>query len=223
MSKEKYYLRYKDTVIGYFEEEKDTLDFTPTADSSLVPNDLGYPLGLFPAIEKRANLKPNKSHLVDRADINRWLSDRVFPKDRQGAHTLLRGMKLNSYDMWEIAKKTKAISFNDFYWISDSLEDKYDSVHPRAKKKRSVLRPRKKTPVSREVLVRPRKPSKPVKGLQLSIGYSAPKQLGDIPLNWEVSTPTKGLKIITAYPNGKAQKMSLFGKVVAEEKKNDPN
>ncbi|WP_184185019.1 hypothetical protein [Paenibacillus sp. JGP012] len=71
----------------------------------------------------------NKDTSPNEEDIRLWLSDRVFPKERQGANQILESLGLSTYDSWEIAKKTHAISLNDFYWMSDNLEDTFENIN----------------------------------------------------------------------------------------------
>ncbi|EPY13692.1 hypothetical protein [Paenibacillus alvei] len=127
-----YFLRYKNTIIGIFIETIEGLRYYPSHDSAdKLPNGLGYPLGLFPLDAKEYGLIPNKNHTPTSEDITLWLSDRVFPKDRQGVEALLKEIGLAEYDMWEITKVTKGISLSDYYWLSSNPNDHYQDVHPR--------------------------------------------------------------------------------------------
>ena len=38
---------------------------------------------------------------------------------------MLNAIGLHSYNMWEIAKKTNAVSYNDHYWMSTNIKDKF--------------------------------------------------------------------------------------------------
>lgn len=79
--------------------------YTPTAEAAKL-GDAGYPLGLYKL--KRNNSGQfyiNKDTFPNEEDIRLWLSDRVFPKGRQGANQILESLGLFTYDSWEIAKK----------------------------------------------------------------------------------------------------------------------
>ena len=60
-----------------------------------IPNGLGYPLGLFPLDLSKKGLVPLINYVTGEDDIKLWLSDRVFPPDREGAYNLLNSMGLN--------------------------------------------------------------------------------------------------------------------------------
>ncbi|TMV43193.1 hypothetical protein FE783_35845 [Paenibacillus mesophilus] len=127
------FLFYKKMPIGKFIENGDILTYESIEiNAKRIPNGLGFPIGLFPVSETWFSPQSiDSNHIPTKDDIYLWLSDRVFPEDRQGAEFLLHDLGLNSYDMWQIAKRTKAISMNDYYWIAKSLEEKYEDVHPR--------------------------------------------------------------------------------------------
>lgn len=127
-----YFLRYKNTIIGIFVETNEGLKYYPSQDTAdKIPNGLGYPLGLFPLDTEASGLIPNKNHIPTPEDITLWLSDRVFPKDRQGVEALLQEIGLAEYDMWKITKITKGISLSDYYWLSSNPDEQYKDVHPR--------------------------------------------------------------------------------------------
>jgi hypothetical protein len=128
---ENYFLRYKNKTIGVFSKIDNRLSYKPNKEiADTIPNGLGYPLGLFPLDFSKKGLFPLINYFPSEDDIKLWLSDRVFPADREGAYNLLNAMGLNTYDMWEIAKRTKAVSYNDHYWMSSDPNDKYEDIHP---------------------------------------------------------------------------------------------
>jgi len=130
MSKEKYYLRNATVVIGHFINSKGKLSYTPAVENG---SDLFYPIGLYPIDEsKLPKIVPIKNYVPKGSDIREWLGERVFPADRQGSHLLLNSLNISKYDEWEIAKKTKAITANDFYWMTSNFADRFEDVHPRA-------------------------------------------------------------------------------------------
>lgn len=131
MSK-KYYLRYKGTVIGYFVDMGDKIDYVcEHENASLVPNGLGYPHGLY-------DFDSSMPHDVDTSrnpaetNIKSWIENRVFPSDREGLDKILDDLELDSYDPWEICKRMHGITMADYYWISENIEDQYELMHPRA-------------------------------------------------------------------------------------------
>lgn len=128
---EYYFLRYKNKIIGIFSKIGNRLTYIPKKEiADTIPNDLGYPLGLFPLDKSKKGLIPLINYIPSEDDIKLWLSDRVFPPDREGAYNLLNAMGLNTYDMWEITKITKAVSYNDHYWMSPDPNDNYEDIHP---------------------------------------------------------------------------------------------
>jgi hypothetical protein len=128
----KYFLKFKDTVIATIDELKNTLKYTVHSHNALeIENGMGYPLGIFPLDISSNDLGPQKDYAPTEVDIRNWLSRRVPPKNRDGIEALLVELELSSYDVWSIAKKTKAISLNDFYWITHNRKEKFDDCHPR--------------------------------------------------------------------------------------------
>jgi hypothetical protein len=119
MSKNKHYLRYKNIIIGYFHLVNEKLLYIPIPElAGSIDGWRGYPRGLYPVNEHELpNLIPLVKYTPTEEDIRGWLSERVFPENRQGSHKLLNSMGLSKYDEWEIAKRTKAISHNDFYGL----------------------------------------------------------------------------------------------------------
>lgn len=58
------------------------------------------------------------SEYEDLFSIQKWASKRCFPEDRFGADELLAELGLDTYDPWEIVKKTKAeMTGVDKFWI----------------------------------------------------------------------------------------------------------
>lgn len=134
----KYYLRYKNTVIGVFLTNKYMKRYVPSHVS--VDTHIKYPLGLFPikAI-KNGVIEPDTEYCPEDDDIYNWIEDRVFPKDRDGAINILNTHGLSSYNAWEIAVLTRAASLMDDYWFSASLADKYEDFHPRSETSNRTL------------------------------------------------------------------------------------
>lgn len=138
MPNKKYFLRHRNTVIGYFwEEGKDVLYETIEELADTVANWAGYPRGLIKRTSFHAMAAPLENYKPNSEIIGEWLSSRVFQKDRQDSHKLIKYFELYTYDAWEVCKKSKAITLNDDYWLSENLEETYESVHPRAKIKKS--------------------------------------------------------------------------------------
>ncbi|CAM4494157.1 hypothetical protein [Paenibacillus xylanexedens] len=122
-----YFLRYKNIIIGEF--SLDGQKYTPTVEAEKL-GDAGYPFGLYKLIHASSGeLYIDRDKQPSQEDIKLWLSDRVFPKERQGANQILESLGLTTYDSWEIAKKTNAISLNDFYWMSNRMEDSFENIN----------------------------------------------------------------------------------------------
>lgn len=141
---EKYYLRYKDKIIGTFLVKDNNIRYRPVHDvAKSIPEGLGYPLGMFPLDVQAEGIKPITDHDPSAEDIEFWLSERVFPPEREGAEILLKNLGLETYDVWEVAKRTNAATTHDFYWMSDNPDDKYKDMHPREKLRKSSISPKK--------------------------------------------------------------------------------
>lgn len=132
MSEEKYYLRYKNVIIGWFEQSENNLHyFVLKSGADCIPSEMGYPIGLFPVVIIDNRALPDRNSTPAHQDIIHWLSDRVFPEDRQGAYFLLHQLGLTHYDPWEIAKSTNASVLTDNYWMSTDPTDEYEDKHIR--------------------------------------------------------------------------------------------
>lgn len=55
---------------------------------------------------------------ADYNSFERWLSGRVFPKERINGHILLRQLGMDKYDAMEIARKNKGMTHRDLFSIS---------------------------------------------------------------------------------------------------------
>lgn len=119
-----------------------------------IPSSLGYPLGLFPLDYDSKNLKPKKEHRPTIKQVEHWISERVFPFEREGGDKLLENLGLEYYDPWEIAKKTNGVTPQDYYWFSEDPNDKFEKVHPRAEELRDSDRARLKDMVESKFLSR---------------------------------------------------------------------
>lgn len=141
---EKFYLRYKDKIIGTFLVRDDDVRYRPVHDvARSIPEGLGYPLGMFPLDVQAAGITPVMDYNPSVDDIEFWLSERVFPPEREGAEILLKNLGLESYNVWEVAKRTNAATSHDFYWMSENPNDKYNDMHPRGMMEKSSLNQKK--------------------------------------------------------------------------------
>lgn len=127
---EQYYLRYKDTVIGVLIREDKGFSYKVIKKGAKsISNGLGYPVELFPQKYNEGidleNMQTNEEN------IKKWLGNRAFSFNKVDANHLLRTVGIDVQNMWKLALHTKAISFNDHYWISKGLKDSYKEVHPR--------------------------------------------------------------------------------------------
>lgn len=121
-------LKYKNLPIGIFSETRNGLTYNPIRDNAdSLPHKLGYPYGLF---ELDMNVRPwrtDKNKPASESKIRKWLSDRVFSEGRSDLRRLLDEIGLDSYDVWEIAKKTNAVTNHDFYTIEELGSNKFGS------------------------------------------------------------------------------------------------
>lgn len=71
------------------------------------------------------NVLPDTGATV--SDVMEMLEDRCFPRTRGNARELLDHLGLDSYDPYEIAKKTRGQQWDDFNWVrfkGDTVEYK---------------------------------------------------------------------------------------------------
>ncbi|MEE4565217.1 hypothetical protein [Paenibacillus polymyxa] len=147
---EKYYLRYKDKIIGTFLIKDNSKKYRPVHETARsIPEGLGYPLGMFPLDVQADGINPVKNYNPTEEDIEFWLSERVFPPEREGAEELLKNIGIDDYNVWEVAKHTNAATSHDFYWMSQNPNDRYEDIHPRVK---HLNFDSKKSSVSQKVL-----------------------------------------------------------------------
>lgn len=132
MSGKRFYLKFKDITIGTFiEKPSEDLHYVPHLTNAMtLPLPIGFPLGLYPASNDPQVVESSKP---TSEEIYKWLHERILPQDRQGAFRMLLSLNMSKYDIWEISKLTKAINFNDYYWITDNDHDKFSTIHPQAK------------------------------------------------------------------------------------------
>ena len=57
-----------------------------------------------------------------------FLSERIISKDRRDIEKALYRLNLNSYDVYAIAEKTRAINAKDLLWLSKSEDEKFSNV-----------------------------------------------------------------------------------------------
>ena len=63
-------------------------------------------------------------------DLEEFFEDRCFPRERQNAKELLKGIGLDYYDPEAICRKTHGMQFDDFMWMqfSDEPQVKYSDI-----------------------------------------------------------------------------------------------
>lgn len=57
-----------------------------------------------------------------------FLSERIISKDRRDIGQALKRLNLNSYDVYAISEKTRAINAKDLLWLSTSEDEKFSDV-----------------------------------------------------------------------------------------------
>jgi len=105
--------------LAYLDDDTDILYLENDVPEWLVPRDL--------FIGERTS--------VTFEDLQEWIKDRVFPRDRCGCEDLLRELGLDFYDEWQIAKRTRASLMTDFYWLSFDDSDYYEKFSARGRAK----------------------------------------------------------------------------------------
>lgn len=145
----RYYLRHRNEIIGYFSEDGKT--YTPFNFYNNKDMIKFFPPGLYKWKKVNDRLEVVSKRLPSEQDISLWLSDRVFPEDRQGAEKLLKNLGLDYYDPWEIAIKTKGVSLNDMYWFTSDPDEMFYEVHPSAHFENTISAAKRDTDFDDEV------------------------------------------------------------------------
>lgn len=65
---------------------------------------------------------------ISRERFLSFLTDRVISEQRRDIHTLMARLKLEKYDVWEIAKKTRAFNLSDRFWIAYAKDEQYQQT-----------------------------------------------------------------------------------------------
>ncbi|MBO4235021.1 MAG: hypothetical protein J5928_01085 [Firmicutes bacterium] len=111
------YLKWEDDVIGVINGNRE-VSFTKPDYNPVVS---AYTKG--------------KSHWT-RTELQEFLAERIVSRDRRDIEKILFKLGLSSYDIFEIAEKTKAINAKDMLWLAekesdrmaDAVSDVFDSV-----------------------------------------------------------------------------------------------
>lgn len=82
------------------------------------------PIGLYPYGGKDINIKLNSKQ------IENFLQDRIMPINRFGLESYLHSLDLLKYNVWDIIEKTRAMTFDDYYWLSKENEI-FEDMHIR--------------------------------------------------------------------------------------------
>ena len=61
-------------------------------------------------------------------DFRNVLKERIFSQQRRDINVLLARIGLTSYDVFEIAKRTRAFSLSDKFWIAYAPDEKYETA-----------------------------------------------------------------------------------------------
>jgi len=123
---ERYYLKHRDITIGAFVRSDNDLTYLPNIpQADKLPTLLGYPPGIFSMDRTKTPWTVNKKKVGDSESITNWLIRRIFSKERPDLQNLLKCLGLDEYDPWEIVKKTKGVTKNDNFWITQYEEDNF--------------------------------------------------------------------------------------------------
>lgn len=130
---EKWFLKFKDVIIASFQIDKSrNLEYTPYHHNCREVYPWGYPLLLFPTkiefTQEGLVFISKTDHNVQWKDFEDWILSRVFPKERGNIEDLLKKLNLERYDSWEIAKLTKCLNSDDYYWITQNPRESYEDV-----------------------------------------------------------------------------------------------
>ncbi|MEO2202380.1 hypothetical protein ABGV42_01335 [Paenibacillus pabuli] len=122
------FLKYGELTVGELQITVDrVMTYTPRTSEDGYPIDNSCPLGMYPVVQNNLGFEPDIYYQPGTEDILFWLSDRVFPENRQNRQYYLGMLGLVEYDVLSIIEKTHGFSFNDFYWIAnDELEERPD-------------------------------------------------------------------------------------------------
>ncbi len=101
------YLKWENTIIGVINK-----------DFSISIHDYGF--------NPIADTYFKGKKMLSSDGFHRFLSDRVFSKDRKDVHSLLARLGIKEYDVFHIAKSTRAFNLADRFWISYSEKEEYE-------------------------------------------------------------------------------------------------
>lgn len=88
-----------------------------------------------PHIQFSEGLKESAKNRLPKnfSEFVKWLQERIIPPERVDIEKILTLMSLDQYDMFEIAKKTRACLMEDDFWVQFKEDDKWeDNIRARA-------------------------------------------------------------------------------------------
>lgn len=128
---ERYFLKEKEITLGEIVREDGRFSFLihkpDPSDPSIDKSTGYYPIWFYPCefyLLGRRNLNYKVSH----EDIVDFFDNRAMDKNRVAIDEYLYSLGLTEWDGWEICKRTKAINFEDFYWITQDESEDYRNV-----------------------------------------------------------------------------------------------
>lgn len=131
MPREIWYLKFEDTAVGRFHYSEDNLRFIPCEIEESLSLKIKYPLGLYPR-DKVYSESELENYRPSEEDIFNWFSERAFPPERTNYSMLIDTFDTARYDLWEIMKFTRAMSFDDYFWMTKNFYEDFRTSHSRS-------------------------------------------------------------------------------------------
>jgi hypothetical protein len=120
---ERFLLKDKNSVLGVVQYETESKKFSFIRNKDI-------PLKLFPIGLYRYGVK--EDYELTSEDVERFFQSRVLPKERDNISYFLKSIGLRYYDLWSVLKKTRAMTYDDYTWLSKDKET-FEEVHIRYK------------------------------------------------------------------------------------------
>lgn len=132
--RERYFLKEKGITLGEIVRENEKFSFIlhkPNPSSPNVDKETGYyPIWYYPC-EFYLMGRRSLEYVVTHENVLDFFENRAMDRGRVAIDEYLYSLGLTEWDGWEICKRTKAINFEDFYWITQDENEDYRCVLPR--------------------------------------------------------------------------------------------
>lgn len=129
--RERFFLKEKGFTLGEIIREDGRFSFilrNPDINSPSVNHSTGYyPSSYYPCEFYLLGAR-GFDYEVTHQNILDFFENRAMDKNREGIDEYLYSLGLSEWDGWEICRRTKAINFEDFHWITQDENEDYREV-----------------------------------------------------------------------------------------------